>query len=172
MPIKHLPASLKYGESSTLLIAILSTFETQSERFNEYWNNYSKISDPMQCDEATLDFIATLPINPWRILWNPDWDTQTKRLLLRDANEIFSKRLFVSTVKLLFSHFELLARVVPMSGLIVGVSLLPERIGTGIYDYKIVIPGSYQPGTTERALTEFIITNFGFPSIPVIEYQN
>lgn len=161
----YLPNALLRGESSL----ILATIETQESFFKsnfDYFQNFDV--NPMTCDVNTLDWLATNGLNPWRNLWQPDWQESTKRLLLKDTQIIFSKRLFAETISLLFSHFNLLSRLVPKNGFILAVSLIPATLGTSIIDYNIELPIVYKGGIEEDQ-TRFIADNFGLPGfIPFI----
>lgn len=155
----YLPTGVTRGQDN-LVNAIIETLENELEKHYKYWTDFD--TDPMTCDEGLLDYFATLAINPWRSLWSLNWETPTKRLLLRDTKIIFQKRMFPATINLLFSHFGLRSRLVPKSGLILGVTLLPTTLGTSILDYRVEVPSVYK-GLIEDKYTQFIVENFGMP---------
>lgn len=167
-----LPNTIKRGENS-LILAILVTYEDFIERYYNFWTSLDNF-DPMLADENILNWIATQTGNPWRALWDNDWQLDTKRKLLRDTKQIFSKRLFPETLTLLFSHFNLLSYLRPKHGFILGTtnppaSLLPATLGTSILDYEIVVPAAYYVGSIEYNLTKFIADKFGIPGrVPIV----
>jgi hypothetical protein len=165
-----LPDAFQSGEQAILAEAITAAFDDTIAQWRELIQNYeATILDPMGIDASLLDWLASIGL--WRTLWQSGWDAQAKRLLLRDQAQIFQQRYTPACITLLFAHFKLAARVEPQKGLILGVTLLPATIGTGLADYKIRVPRFYQIGTRERSLTEWIVQNFGMPIAIAIEFE-
>lgn len=161
----YLPRAFLRSENTLLLATVYTLNKIYEERFG-YWQELDV--SPMTCNELILDWLALQGVSPWRNLWLPDLEVSTKRLLLRDANIIFQKRLFPETISLLFKHFNLRSRLVPKIGLILGITLIPAIIGTSILDYQVELPIIYQ-GSIEEKYTKYIVDNFGMPGyIPFI----
>lgn len=164
-----LPGAMTNGTQAPLVKAILETFDNTILQFVDFYSDYLEtIIDPTLVDESTLDWLGTQPISGWRLLWNTEWNTDTKRLLLRDQNLIFSRRLYPDTISLLFSHFKLKSKLIPKSGFILGAlpigTPLPQTLGNSILNYKISLPKEYTEATRELDLTRFIVQNFGIPA--------
>lgn len=162
-----LPFAFIRGDNS-LMVALIYTHNELIKALYEFWVSLAQDINPMTVDESLLDFFALSTGNPWRILWDVNWSVDAKRKLLRDTELIFSQRLFISTLQVLFDDFGLLSRVRPKTGWILGTTIppataLPATIGTSILDYEVVVPTSYYMGSIEWNLTTFIVQNFGLP---------
>ncbi len=132
------PASFLKNDQIALTLAIIATFDKVFLDYAEFWNNYeTNLLNPMLMSDSLLDWKALNTISPWRLLWNKDWNPQTKRLLLRDTNFIFSRRLFPDILTLLFQHFFLVAYLRAKTGWRLGITPLPAVLGTSILDYEI-----------------------------------
>jgi hypothetical protein len=167
-----LPSNFNRGDNY-LFLSVIKTYEDIIKLYYDFWSNLDNFT-PELIDETLIDWLATETANPWRTLWDFDWQIDAKRLLLRDTTKIFSKRLFPETLTVLFQDFSLNAYLRPKSGFILGTvnppaSLLPATLGTSILDYEIVIPESYYQGSIEYNLVVFIADNFGTPGrVPIV----
>ncbi|MGL5078589.1 MAG: hypothetical protein ACRDBG_22550 [Waterburya sp.] len=172
---ERFPNAWKVRENEIYSRSLIATFDEHYDFILEFWENYQdNLVNPLTVDERLLDRLAMRFISPWRTLWNSDWDVSAKRLLLRDQNLIFSRRLFPDTLTLLFEHFELQSRIAFTSGWILGSTVppatpLPAVMDSSIFNYKILT--RHQIGTPEYTLTEWIGKQFGAPFDITIEVE-
>lgn len=157
-----LPPAFRSGDQAILIGAIASTYDETIAQWRSRFLNYQQtLLDPMTIDAELIDWRASL--TPWRSLWNSDWSEMTKRNLLANTAEIFRRRYDPALLPKLFTWFNLQATLEPKSGWILGVTLLPATLGTGLDDYRIRVPNYYTSGTIERGLVDWIVSEFGSP---------
>lgn len=165
-----LPPAFRVGDQALLSEAITAAYDDTIDEWRGKIEGYDQtLLDPMSIDARLLDWRASL--TPWRTIWNADWAESTKRALLANTAYIFQNRYSPDLLPKLFGWFGLLATLEPRSGLILGVTALPAVLGTGLDAYQIRVPSYYTPGTIERGLTDFIVSEFGSPVAIDIVYS-
>jgi Phage tail protein (Tail_P2_I) len=157
-----LPPACRVGDQAILFEAIATAYDETIADWRDRLENYDQtLLDPATIDASLLDWRASL--TPWRSIWNSDWSETTKRQLLANTAFVFQNRYNPALLPKLFNWFNLAATLEPKNGLILGVTLLPATLGTGLDSYRIRVPKHYGVGSAEYSLVKFLASEFGSP---------
>lgn len=115
--------------------------------------------DPLTCDEEYLDWLSGLC--GWYGIWDEDWDSDAKRLLLsRSYDLIWRNKGTLEVLSFVLTTLGIQHIIQPGTAFIIGINEVGDEIGTNAWTYQIVLPPNYY-GREETKITERINELFG-----------
>lgn len=142
---------------------IVNALTLNSSNYFLYLNDilddyYNLFINPESCLEEWLDINAYY--SGFGKLWDASWDTNIKRVLLKNSDFILQNRGNYNVLEFLFNTFNLNAKLIPDDGVILDVSILPDSFSSEPFSYTLHIPNSYGSSTPEYKLVQTILKNF------------